>query len=110
MEIPNSISRQVLWYYILGKINNTIHHAHVFSVMSILFEEILNIMISGNELKIINFGTLILKKMGPRLHHNVRNNTMVYSGGNKSLKFSVAPKIRNKLCNNLDIDRTFNDD
>jgi nucleoid DNA-binding protein len=110
MNIPTSICRQILWQYVNLKIKRAIHHAHVFSVISILFDEIVKDFIAGKELKIVNFGTIELKEMKPRNYHNVKLMRVVKSEGHKILRFTLAPKVKKKLCKLLDLDKTFKDD
>jgi nucleoid DNA-binding protein len=110
MNIPNSINKKVLWHYVNLKIHRKIHHGHVFSVLSILFDEIVKDLLDGKEIKIVNFGTLVLKEMKPRKYHDVRYNCVMQSKGHKILRFSLSPKIRKKMCYFLDIDKTFGDD
>jgi nucleoid DNA-binding protein len=110
MKIPTSISKKVLWQYVNLKIRRSIHHAHVFSVITILFDEMIKDLISGKEIKIINFGTLVLKQMKPRKYHDVRYMCVMQSDGYKILRFSLTPKIRKKICDFLDIDKTFGND
>ncbi len=110
MKIPTSISKKVLWQYVNLKINRSIHHAHVFSVITILFDEIVKDLVNGKEIKIVNFGTLILKELKPRKYHDVRYMRVMQSNGSKILRFSLTPKIRKKICDFLNIDKTFGDD
>ena len=110
MNIPISISKKVLWQYVNLKINRFVHHAHVYSVITILFDEMVKDLVNGKDIKIVNFGTLILKQMKPRKYHNVRYMQVMQSGGSKILRFSLTPKIRKKICDFLDIDKTFGDD
>lgn len=110
MNIPNSINRKILWQYVNLKINRSIHHAHVLSVIVILFDEIIKELIRGNDIKIVNFGTLKLKEMKPRWYHNVKYRRLMKSESHKILRFTMAPKIRKIMCDFLDIDKTFGSD
>ena len=105
-----SISKRSLWRYINRKIRRVIHHYHVFGVITILFDEILKDLKSGKEIKIFNFGTLVLKKTKPRRHYDLIHKQVVLSKSYKILRFSLAPQIRKKICDNLDLDKTFKDD
>lgn len=96
----------MLWHYVNLKIRRIVHHYHVFSVISILFEEMVADLKQGKEIRIFNFGTLSLKKMKPRLYHNVRERKFMYTEGYRILRFSLSNKIRKKLCQHLDIDKT----
>jgi nucleoid DNA-binding protein len=79
-------------------------------VITILFEEIIKDLVSGKKLKISNFGTIELKDMKPRRYHDVRFQKVMESDGNRIFRFSLAPKIRKRLCDLLDIDKTFGSD
>jgi len=110
MNLPTSISKKILWQYVNVKINRVINYAHVYSVIVILFDEIIKDLVRGSEIKIYNFGTLVLKKTKPRKYHNVKYMCVMQSGSNKILHFSISPKIRKKICDFIDIDKTFKDD
>jgi nucleoid DNA-binding protein len=109
-EIPTNVSKRIFWRYVNQKIKRTIHHYHVFSVITILFEEMLKDLKDGKDVNIFNFGLLSLKETKPRLYHDVNKREVVLSGKHKILKFKFATKIKKKLCGYLDIDKTFKDD
>lgn len=102
-----NISKRCLWRLINKKIKRLIHNYHVFSIISILFEEIIKDLIDGKSLKIHNFGTLELVKTKSRKYHDVRFKKIMQSNGHMIMKFSLARKIKKKMCANLDINRTF---
>jgi len=110
MKLPTSIGKKKLWQYVNVKIGRKIHHAHVFSVIMILFDEIIKDLMRDKEIRIFNFGTLALKKTNPRMYHNVVQRQVVLSDSHKILKLSLSPKIRKKLCSLIDIDKTFGSD
>ena len=97
-----SINKRTLWRFVNIKINRIIHHYHVFSVITILFDEILKDLKAGKDVKIFNFGLLQLKSTKPRKYHDVRFNKVLLSEGHRILKFTLAQPIRKKLCVNLD--------
>jgi nucleoid DNA-binding protein len=109
-EIPTNVSKRVFWRYVNLKIKRIIHHYHVFSVISILFEEMLKDLKQGKEIKIFNLGTLYLKETKPRLYHDVNKRQVVLSDKHKILKFRLTPKLKKRLSESLDIDKTFKDD
>lgn len=110
MFLPTSIDKRLLWKYINKKFRGIIHHYHVLAVITILFDEMIKDLNRGKEIKIFNFGTLILKQMKPRLYHNVNLKQIMYSQGFKTLRFVLSPKIKRKLINNLDIEKTLKGD
>ena len=99
----DNVSKRNLWQYVNRKINRVIHHYHVFAVITILFEEMIKDLIRGRDIKIHNFGTLTLKDMKPRKYHNVVYRQVRESGGSKLLRFIIAPALRKKMTENLDI-------
>lgn len=106
----NGIDKRSLWKYVNKKIKRSIHHAHVFSVICIMFEEMIKDLILGKEIKITNFGTFRLKEMKPRKYHNVKYRCLVQSDAHNILRFSLSSKIKKKICEYLDIDKTFGSD
>ena len=98
------VSKRELWHYVNRKIKRLIHHYHVFSVISILFEEMIKDLQGGKEIKIVNFGTLILKDTPPRKYHDVRLHQIMESPGYRIMRFFLAKPIRKKLCASLDLD------
>jgi len=105
-----SINKRLLWQYVNRKIKRIIHNAHVFSVICILFEEILKDLNQGKEIKIANFGKFFIKEMKPRRYHNVRYMQIMQSSGYKILRFSLERLVRKKILDYLDVDKTFKDD
>jgi len=103
--LPLNINKRDLWRYVNIKIKRLIHHYHVFSVISILFEEMVKDLQDGKEIKIANFGTLILKDMPPRRHYDVVSKEISVSPGNKIIRFFSAKSFRKKLCDSIDLDK-----
>lgn len=99
-----NISKRDLWHYVNRKIKRSIHSYHVFSIISILFEEMVKDLQDGKEIKIGNFGTFILKKMKPRKYHHLVLRKIMESPGHRVMRFFLAPKISKKLCSSLDLD------
>lgn len=110
-NFPNdSVTKRALWRYVNKKIRRSVHHFHVFSVISILFEEILKDLVAGKTIKITNFGTLMLKNLSPRSYYDIHDKVMKVSEPHRIMRFVLASKLRNKICKHLDIDLTFKDD
>jgi nucleoid DNA-binding protein len=105
-----SINKRLLWQFVNRKIKRVIHHAHVFSIICILFEEMFKDLQQGKEIKIANFGKFFMKEMKPRKYHNVRYMQVMQSNGYKILRFSLSSQVRKKILDYLDIDKTFKDD
>lgn len=104
-----SIDRRFLWQYVLKKINKSIHHAHVMSVINILLDEVITELISSKKIKIGNFGNFVIKKLNPRKHFNVFTKQYEMSKGNKIVRFELNKKIRKFLIKNLDVAKTFSE-
>lgn len=105
-----SISKRELWRYVNRKIKRLIHHYHVFSVITILFEEMIKDLQDGKKIKIANFGTLLLKDTPPRRYHDVRFHKVMQSPGYRIIRLFLAKPIRKKLCDSLDLDKKLGDD
>lgn len=105
-----NVDKRGLWRLVNRKFKGLIHHYHVLAIITILFDEIVKDLKEGKVLRILNLGNITLKKMGPRYYHNVRQRKMVYSEGYKILRFSLSSKIRKKIFENLDVDKTLKGD
>jgi|SRR5277367_4299886 len=101
---PN-ISKRDLWRYVNRKIKRLIHHYHVFSVISLLFDEMIQDLKDGKEIKIANLGTIVLKETPPRKYHDVRFRRIMESPGHRIMRLFLAKPIRKKLCDSLDLDK-----
>lgn len=110
MTDSNSITKKILWRYVNKKISRSIHSYRVLNVITILFEEILKDLIAGKPIKIGNFGTLVLKNLDARPYYDVTEQRLKVSAPHRILRFTLANKLRNKICEHLDIDLTFKDD
>lgn len=104
-----SVSKRDLWHYVNRKIKRLVHHYHVFSVISILFEEMIKDLRAGKEIKIRNLGTLVLKDTPARKYHDVRFNRVMQSSGNRIMRLFLSKIIRKKLCESLDLDNKLKD-
>lgn len=110
MSNEQSINKRKLWQYVNLKINRMVHHYHVLSVVSILFDEMVKDLRQGKEIKIGNFGTFIMKSLRPRKYFNVREQRVMLSEGHRIIRFILAPRLRKKLVSRLDLDKTLKDD
>ncbi len=100
--MSDSINKRDLWRFVNKKINRRLHHYHVFSVITILFEEMLKDLKNGKPIKIFNFGTLVLKRTKPRKYFDVNHKRVMLSKGHRILRFTLSPIIKKKLCRQLD--------
>lgn len=111
MENDLSVDKRILWRHLNKKMRHTgIHSYHVFSVLTILFDEMLNDLKQGKVIKICNFGSLFLKDLKPRKYFDVTRQQVMFSRGYRILRFTLAASIRKKLTAHLDLDKTFGDD
>lgn len=101
--IPPTISKRDLWHYVNRKIKRLIHHYHVFSVISLLFEEMLKDLQEGKEVKVANFGVLVLKDTPSRRYHDVNSHQMKESPGYRVMRLFLAKPIHKKICGSLDL-------
>jgi nucleoid DNA-binding protein len=108
-EIPLSIDRRVLWKYLNIKISRSVNYAHTFGIMNILIDELIKDLNNEKQIKIENFGTLQLIKTKPRVYFHLKFRKKMKSSGKKILRFKICKKMRDKLAENIDLDRTFGD-
>lgn len=106
----DNVNKKKFLTYISKKIKKSVNYLYILSVVSTLFEEIVEDLKNGKELKIHNFGILRLKKLKSKKYHNVAFRKMKIAPETKALKFILFKKIRKNLCKLIDIDATFKDD
>lgn len=106
----NNITKRMFWRYVNVKLNRSIHHYHVFSVISMLFDEMLQDLKDGKEIRIFNFGSITLEDTKPRLYHDVTQRKFVLSKKHKILKFKLREKFKKIFLENIDVDKTFKGD
>lgn len=104
-----SVDRRFLWQYVLKKINNSIHHAHVLSVINILLDEVLVELVESKKIKIGNLGEFIFQKLNPRRHFNVFTKVFEVSKGNSIIRFVLNKKLKKFLSNQIDVAKTFSE-
>lgn len=100
--MSNSINKRDFWRFVNRKLNRRFNHSHVFSVISILFEEMIKDLKEEKPIKIFNFGVLSLKKTKPRRYFDVNHQKVMLSKGHRILRFTLSPIIKKKLCKQLD--------
>lgn len=105
-----NISKRNLWHYVNLKIKRLIHHYHVFSVISILFDEMIKDLLNGKQIKIVNFGVFELKNSSARKYHDVRFHKIMESPGHRVLRLFLSKPIHVKLRNEVNIDKKIKDD
>jgi nucleoid DNA-binding protein len=108
--LTDNISKNDLWYYVNNKLKHSIHSKHVLAVLNILFDEMLSDLQQGKTVNVINLGALSLPITKPRKHYHIHLRKVVQSTGHRIIKFLLAPTIRKKIIQFLDIDRTFRHD
>jgi nucleoid DNA-binding protein len=97
-----SISRRKLAGFIHDKLQGRVFHSHIFAITSLLFEEMMNDLKSGKEIKITGLGTLSLKERAPKPFFDVNFREMRISKGTRNLVFSIDPDLRAKIAFALD--------
>lgn len=104
-----SIDRRFLWQYVLKKINKSIHHAHVMSVINILLDEVIKDLVDKKQIKIGNFGSFVMKRLSPRKHFNIFTKQYEMSKGNNIMRFELNKKLKKFLIKHLDVAKTFSE-
>ena len=93
-----NISKKELWRSVNLEIKRKVNAYQVFSVISALFDEILEDLKNGKEIKIFNFGTLYMYKTKPRKYFHLVHRKVMESTGKKMIKFELIRKVRKALC------------
>jgi nucleoid DNA-binding protein len=101
-----NINKRSFWRFVNIQINRTIHHYHVFSVINILFDEILKDLKDGKTIEIDNFCTIKLIVFEPKRYFDVVTKTIKVSSKFKALKFYLNAKLQKKLSDNVDMCNT----
>ncbi len=101
------VDKRALWRLVNKRINRVVHHYHVFSVISFLIEEMINDLKCGKEIKIDNLGTIKLKKSRARYFKNLFTQEICYSNGKNYVKFMPSLKLKRKLLEYIDFEKTF---
>jgi nucleoid DNA-binding protein len=107
MNWSDTISKRKLWRYVNIKINRAIHHYHVFSVITILFDEILKDLMDDKKINIHNFGTLYFAKTKRRQYFNVILRKFMMCEPHRILRFKLDWKVRKKMTSLIDVEKTF---
>ena len=103
-------SKREFWRFLNIKIKRSVHHYKVYSIMSVLFEEIVKDLVEGKTLNIVNFGKLKLKTTNPRKYFNfVLGKTATCEKHKRILRFTLEKKIKLKLISLLDLDKSKED-
>jgi len=101
------IRKDAFCRFVSNKINNILELSHICSVINILLDEMIKDLTEGKSIEIYNFGTLELKKIDNRPYHNINNGQLLMSKGQRAMRFTLLPKIKNIIKKNLDIEKTF---
>jgi nucleoid DNA-binding protein len=109
-DLPTSISKRELWRIINKKINRSIHHYHVLSVITILFEEMLIDLKQDKNIEIFNFATISLQNNKPRKYYDIRFQQVMQSEAHRILTFILSPRINKKLRALLNLDKSLKND
>lgn len=104
-KLPATIDKRRFWRYINPKLKGSINYNHVFSVIVILFDEMVKDLKEGKKIRITNFGTIYLQQNNPRKYFNVTTQRVMQAEGNKILKFAITPRIVQKIRSLLDMDK-----
>lgn len=100
MNDPN-LYRTSFITYVTKKIKRMIHHLHVFSVLHILFDEMIEDFKNDKEINIHNFGKFEILKTKPRKHFNIVEQKVVLSKSYCLIKFKLNNNIKKILVDNL---------
>lgn len=98
-----SISKRSLWRFVNKKIKASIHNFHVFSIITILFDEMIKDIKAEKKIKIHNLGYFHLIRLRPRMYNDIISKTQMMSRGSKIIRFYISRGLNKKLRKHLDI-------
>ena len=87
-------NKRQLWVYIIRDLNHFVHNLHIFTVISILIDEILKDLKDGKEIRIVNFGVLKIEKTKPKKFKDVKTGKIEMSKGNNKLIFRLSRHLK----------------
>jgi|ERR1700722_2592493 len=98
-------NKRKLWTLLIKELNHFVHSSHIYSVLNILIEEMISDLVSGKNIKIINFGSFSLKELKPRRYLDLATRRFKISGPSKALRFKISRNISKfinseKICDN----------
>ena len=101
-----NINKRSLWRQVNKKINKKINSNHVYAVINILFEEIINDLINNKPIIIDNFFTMKLSEESFKKHYNIVLKKISVCKNKRKINIKISPKLKTKLIHFLDIDET----
>lgn len=105
-----SITRLILAKLVSKKLRKGISHSHINPIISILFEEINNDLMQGDEVKIGKFLTIKLVKTNPRRHMNIWTQKISWSKGRFLLRMNIQSGLLKLIKKHLDVEKSFKND
>lgn len=108
--IRDFIDKKQFCNHVNAKLAGKVHSAHVLSIISILFDELLIDLAEKSVFSIGNFGKFKYIQMQPRRYFDIGAKEIRMSKSFKIIRFSLFKKMRDELIKNLDIDKTFSKD
>jgi nucleoid DNA-binding protein len=105
-----SIDKRLFISKVSKKLKRTISIPHTNSVINLLCENILKDLEETGKFEIKNLGTFELIKMNPKKYFNVIEQSLKLTKGNKRIKFKLNKKLKKKISNSIDFEKTIGDD
>jgi nucleoid DNA-binding protein len=96
------INKRDFWVFLRKEIGKSINSLHIYSVISILCEEMVKDLIVGKEIEITNFGTFSLKRTTPQRFMNVVSKEIETSTERNKLELTLTPKLNKYISKHID--------
>jgi nucleoid DNA-binding protein len=93
----NSIGKGKFIKHILQEIGWGIHSMHVYSIISIMFDEIAKDLRAGKEFKIFNFGSIVIREHKPVKRYDVVHDKMFITNKFMHAAYVILDKIKDKI-------------
>lgn len=103
-----NISRRTFAFYINKKVDHIIHSYHILSIITLLFEELLQDLKKKKEIKVFNLGSLFIEETKPRWYYDLFKKEKRFSSTNNIIRFVLCEKLNKIIQDNTDMEKTFN--
>lgn len=90
MHIAMHYDKQKIIAIVLKELKNRVHSLHIAAIINLLLEELSKDLLSGKDVRIGNFGTLMLKTIGSKKNVDVVSGEMRQTKRTKALRFKLS--------------------
>lgn len=105
----NFMSKKQLKSAVNKNLNKLVKLIDTVAIIDILIDEIYKDFAAGKSLSVFNFGKFVIMPAKPRKHFERISRTVKISPGSNRVTFTFTNKVRKKLLQLIDLDKSFKD-